>query len=93
MNATAEDDILVRKELEELQKDYPDRFSLHYTVDKAPAGWKYSEGFISKEMIEKHLLVGKQQQFFMCGPPPMTKFACVPALKELGFGDADMVVF
>ena len=50
---TAEDDILVREELESLQKEYPDRFSLHYTLDKAPAGWKFSEGFINKDMIEK----------------------------------------
>jgi cytochrome-b5 reductase len=41
-----EADILVRGELEALEKAYPDRFKLHYTVDKAPAKWKYSEGFI-----------------------------------------------
>lgn len=91
----SEDDILVRKELEALQKKYPDRFSLHYTVDKAPDGWKYSTGFINKEMVEKHLIVkgAGSQQFFMCGPPPMIKFACIPGLEELGFGPADMVTF
>lgn len=78
-----------------MQKEHPDRFSLHYTLDNPPStGWKYSEGFINKEMIEKHLLVkGKKQQFLMCGPPPMIKFACIPALKELGFDEKDHVTF
>jgi cytochrome-b5 reductase len=94
LDSTAEDDILVRGELEKLQKNYPDRFSLHYTVDRAPKGWKFSEGFINKDMVEKHLLVkGSQQQFFMCGPPPMIKFACIPALTELGFAEKDYVNF
>merc|ERR1712194_656968 len=80
-----EDDILVRTELESLAKDHPERLSLHYTVDRAPENWKGSTGFIGKDMIEKHLIVsGTKQQFFMCGPPPMLKFACIPALKELG---------
>ncbi|CAB9516282.1 Nitrate reductase [NADH] (Fragment) [Seminavis robusta] len=89
-----EDDILVRDELEALQKEFPDRFSLHYTVDKAPEGWKFSEGFINRDMIEKHLIIpGSKQQFFMCGPPPMIKFACIPGLAELGFSDQDHVTF
>lgn len=89
-----EDDILVRTELETLAKEYPDRFSLHYTVDRAPENWKYSTGFINKDLIEKHLIVpGTKQQFFMCGPPPMIKFACIPGLKESGFGDTDHVTF
>ncbi|CAB9497889.1 Nitrate reductase [NADH] (Fragment) [Seminavis robusta] len=89
-----EKDILVQRELEALQKEFPDRFSLHYTLDKAPDGWKYSEGFINKDMIEKHLIIpGSQQQFFMCGPPPMIKFACIPGLAELGYSDQDHVTF
>lgn len=92
-----EDDILVREELESYQKQYPERFELHYTVDKAPAtGWKYSTGFISKEMMEKHLYqsdASKKIQIFMCGPPPMVKFACLPNLEALGFSEDDWFVF
>lgn len=93
---TAEDDILVRSELEGLLSKFPDRFGLHYTVDSPPAGWKYSTGFISKEMLEKHCLFNnssKNTQVFMCGPPPMIKYACEPNLKELGFSNKEMVVF
>lgn len=91
-----EDDILVRSELETLQKEFPDRFSLWYTVDRSDnADWKYDTGFMSKSMFEKHLIFegAKDSQFFMCGPPPMIKFACQPALQELGFSEKDWVVF
>uniref|UniRef100_A0A7S2E1S6 NADH-cytochrome b5 reductase n=1 Tax=Helicotheca tamesis TaxID=374047 RepID=A0A7S2E1S6_9STRA len=91
-----EDDILVRKELEEAAKEYPDRFKLHYTLDRPPANWKYSEGFVCKEMIEKHLpppAADGSTQIFMCGPSPMVKFACLPALGELGYKDTDYFVF
>ena len=74
-----EDDILVRNELEALEKEFPERFSLHYTVDRPPAGkeWKHSVGFINPEMVEKHLLFGnnKPTQFMMC------KFRGVVATK------------
>jgi NAD(P)H-flavin reductase len=66
----------VRPELEALAKAHPSRFQLHYTVDRAPDGWKYSTGFISKEMIADYLFspeAGTLTQIFMCGPPPMIK--------------------
>lgn len=54
---------------------YPDRFQLQYTVDRAPPNWKYSTGFITKDMIAQYLFTpnGTSTQIFMCGPPPMTK--------------------
>lgn len=92
----SEDDILLREELEETAKKYPDRFKLHYTLDKAPKKWAYSTGFISKDMIETHLPAAATDgstQILMCGPPPMLKFACIPALKELGFSEDDYFCF
>jgi len=92
-----EDDILVRDELEHLAKEYPSQFKLHYTVDKAPSEeWKYSVGFVSKEMIDTHLPKKQsngQTQIYMCGPPPMIKFACLPALQELGFQENEWFTF
>ena len=93
-----EDDILVRKELEALQLQFPTRFSLWYTVDRAPDGndWNYDVGFINPAMIEKHLLFPKtvtDTQFVMCGPPPMIKFACLPALQSFGYSEKDWIVY
>lgn len=92
----AEDDILVRSELEAIAKKYPDRFQLHYTLDNPPKSWAYSTGFISKDMISQYLYIpdaSKKIQIFMCGPPPMIKFACYPNLEALGFTDDDWFTF
>ena len=86
-----EDDILVREELELLAKEYPDRFKLHYTLDRPPSSWKYSTGFVDKDMIKKHVLKNNADdgttQVLMCGPPPMIKFACIPNLEALGLDE------
>ncbi len=92
----SEDDILVREELEAAVEKFGGRFKLHYTVDRAPENWKYSTGFITKEMIEKHLPAASgdgSTQILMCGPPPMIKFACLPNLEALGFKKSDYFVF
>ncbi len=94
-----EDDILVRNELEALAIEYPDRFKLHYTLDRPPTtNWKYSTGFVNKEMIQSHVLKDGNAddgmtQILMCGPPPMLKYACIPALDELGLGESKRFSF
>lgn len=87
-----EQDILLRKELESIPTD---RFHLHYTVDKAPSGeWKYDTGFITKDMIAKHLPgASPDTMLWICGPPPMIKFAFEPHIKDLGFKDEDWFSF
>jgi len=91
-----EEDILVREELEAIVSDHSDRFKLHYTLDRPPSDWKYSSGFVTKEMIETHLPESSDDgstQILMCGPLPMLKYACIPALKELGFKESDWFSF
>jgi cytochrome-b5 reductase len=89
-----EDDILLRKELEDLSDLYPSRFHLWFTVDKAPVGWKYSEGFVNEEMIRERLpSPGKDAVILMCGPPPMIQFACNPNLDKAGFGQESRFAF
>lgn len=81
-----EEDILLRKELEEIKETYPTRFSIWYTVDRPPKNWKFSEGFISDTMIKEHLPgPGEDTAILMCGPPPMINFACTPNLDKLGY--------
>jgi len=84
-----EDDILLRKELEEVEKEYPDRFKLWYTVDRPGPEWSYSSGFINAEMIEKALFPPSEDNLvLMCGPPPMINFACIPNLDKLGYAQS-----
>ena len=52
----SEDDILLRQELEQVQKDHPDRFKLWFTVDRPTEGeWLLlSPGFIFKSGKLRH---------------------------------------
>jgi len=81
-----EDDILLRRELEQVRDENPDRFKLWYTVDRAKEGWEYSTGFINSEMIEKAFFPPSPDNLvLLCGPPPMINFACLPNLDKLGY--------
>eukprot|EP01096_Ripella_sp_DP13-Kostka_P005132 TRINITY_DN1780_c0_g1_i2.p1 TRINITY_DN1780_c0_g1~~TRINITY_DN1780_c0_g1_i2.p1 ORF type:complete len:299 (-),score=117.63 TRINITY_DN1780_c0_g1_i2:119-1015(-) len=85
-----EDNILLRKELEELAATHPGRLNLWYTLDRPPEGWKYSAGFINEEMLRAHLPPAADDSLvLMCGPPPMINFACVPNLEKLGYTKAN----
>jgi len=79
-----EDDILLRDDLDILSDK--SNLKVWYTVDKAPEDWRYSEGFVSADMIRAHLPApGEDTLVLMCGPPPMINFACNPNLDELGY--------
>lgn len=82
----SEDDILLRKELDELVEKHPEQFQVWYTVDRAPENWKFSLGFINDEMIKGHLFPSSDNPIvLMCGPTPMINFACLPSLDKLGY--------
>ncbi|XP_072171809.1 NADH-cytochrome b5 reductase 3-like [Diadema setosum] len=81
-----EQDILLRKELEEVKEDQPDRFHLWYTLDRPQEGWEYSSGFVNEEMLKAHMPPpGDDTLILMCGPPPMIDYACMPNLEKLGY--------
>ena len=43
-----EEDILLREEIEDIQRQYPNRFSFMYTLDRPSDSWTYQKGFINK---------------------------------------------
>ncbi|CAI2354013.1 unnamed protein product [Caenorhabditis sp. 36 PRJEB53466] len=89
-----EEDILCRKELDELAEQHPDRFRAWYTVDRPPAVWKYSSGFINDEMIKANLFApSADSAVLLCGPPPMINFACTPNLDKLEYDPANRLLF
>ncbi|KAH3664161.1 hypothetical protein OGAPHI_004875 [Ogataea philodendri] len=68
------DDILLKKELDELAKKHPDQLKVSYFVDKAPsaADPKITEGYITKELLQKELSgPSDDTHVFVCGPPPL----------------------
>ena len=89
-----EGDILVRDMLEAWQKDHPKQFKVWYTLDRPPADWAYSAGFISEQMVSNHLPKPSDETLIlMCGPPPMIKFACRPNLEKIGHSPGAMAAF
>lgn len=65
-------DILLKSELDALQKKYSDRLVVHYTVDQSDDQWKGEKGQIQKDMLQKYLpSASKENLVFVCGPPSM----------------------
>ena len=71
----AEEDILLREQLAELENTYPQRFRAFYLLDKPPAAWAGSKGFVTKELLKTVLPEPKEDnvKVFVCGPTPMMK--------------------
>ena len=65
-----EKDILLREELEALQKKHPKHFEIVFVLDNPGEGWKGPTGFISADLIKKHIsppnLQGKVK-ILICG--------------------------
>lgn len=94
-----EEDILLRKELAELENTYPQRFRAFYVLDKPPKTWAGGSGFISKELLKTVLPEPKEENIkvFVCGPPglmkaisgnkvsPKDQGELTGSLKELGY--------
>mmetsp|Transcript_38216 Transcript_38216/g.62020 ORF Transcript_38216/g.62020 Transcript_38216/m.62020 type:complete len:909 (+) Transcript_38216:214-2940(+) len=90
-----ENDILLRDVLEDLANTYPERFKLHFTLDRPPeTGWGYSKGFITAEMLRTIMPpVTDDTIILMCGPPPMIKYACRENLDKLGYPKDIQITF
>ena len=72
------DDILLREDLENLEKKYPEKFSLHLVLEKPLQGWTGRVGFITEAMIREHCPPSAADiKILICGPPPM-----VSAMKK-----------
>jgi len=60
--------------LDELSKRHK-RFRVHYIIDKPEPGWDKDTGYVSANMIKKHLPPPEENAIVMvCGPPGMMKF-------------------
>ncbi|KAL6614289.1 hypothetical protein ACP70R_036559 [Stipagrostis hirtigluma subsp. patula] len=83
-NVTYED-ILLKEELDNMAKIYPDRFKIYYVLNQPPEIWNGGVGFVSKEMIQTHCPAPAEDiQILRCGPPPMNK-AMAAHLEELKY--------
>ncbi|KAK8927522.1 hypothetical protein H634G_05217 [Metarhizium anisopliae BRIP 53293] len=102
-----EEDILLRRELAELENTYPQRFRAFYVLDKAPKDWQGNTGYISKELLKTVLPEPKEENIkvFVCGPPGLMKAISGPkvspkdqgelsgSLKDLGYSQEQVYKF
>ena len=81
-----ERDIILRDKLENPDRDFSDRFEVHYTLDKAEDGWSGFTGFIDEEMIRNTMPEPSDDTLILlCGPPKMNSEAVKPALESIGY--------
>jgi len=81
------EDILLKKELDELAQKHPRRFSVYYVLNNPPAQWDGGVGFVSKEHIKQFLPPTDHDiKILLCGPPPMMT-AMKKHLNELGYSE------
>jgi cytochrome-b5 reductase len=90
-------DLLLRKEFEEFEKDFPGRFRLVVTVSNPVEGSPYRKGYVNKELLEEVSggVKRKEEKVFVCGPPPMEKALTGKqgVLEELGYTKDQIVKF
>jgi len=86
-------DILCTDLLQEVASD--PRCKVWYTLDTPPAeGWDFSSGFINEQMCRDHLPAPADDAvIFMCGPPPMLQFCCIPSLLKIGHKESNYFCF
>ncbi|KAM5354793.1 hypothetical protein ACJ41O_001439 [Fusarium nematophilum] len=96
---TTEEDILLRKELNELEKAYPQRFRAIHVLSKPSKEWTGGKGHISKDLLKSILPSPNSENIkvFVCGPPglmkaisgnmanPMEQGELMGILRELGY--------
>jgi len=75
-----ESDILLKDAIDSRAKAHPDRFRVHYVVDRtSSSSWTGSVGYVTKEMLAAHLAPPSERSIvYVCGPPPMYKAVCGP---------------
>ncbi|RCI00812.1 NADH-cytochrome b5 reductase [Rhizopus azygosporus] len=69
-------DILLKSELDELQKKYSDRLNVKYVLEHPPDdNWK-DVGYVTKEMIKSMMSQDEniRRKVFVCGPDPMLRW-------------------
>lgn len=70
-----EEDILLKREFEDLENTYPQRFRAFYLLDEPSENWTQGKGHITQEILKTVLPEPKSEniKIFVCGPPGLYK--------------------
>ncbi|EGG13857.1 NADH-cytochrome b5 reductase [Cavenderia fasciculata] len=88
-----EEDILLKKELDQVSENYPN-ISIYYVLNNPPQkGWTQGVGFISQDIIQQQLPAPSEGvKVCLCGPTVMNK-AMTGHLLALNFKEEDIFTF
>jgi len=76
------EDTTFRDEIETLSRQID--LEVVHVLEEPPEGWEGEEGFLTEEILERHLPAERDGfRYFLCGPTPMTD-AARQALLKLG---------
>jgi cytochrome-b5 reductase len=80
-----DEDVLLKKEFEQWEKEFGDRFSVIYTVSRPSVGSPWREGRVTKQLLEgvRGGQAGAEDMVFVSGPPPMEE-SLLGTKKEKG---------
>jgi nitrate reductase (NAD(P)H) len=79
----SESDILLRSELEDLEKKSHGRVKVTHVLSHPSEKWTGVRGHVNEEVIKKHLFGPDEDSaaVFLCGPPGLIQKGAMPALR------------
>ncbi|KAL1593157.1 hypothetical protein SLS60_010764 [Paraconiothyrium brasiliense] len=81
-----EKDILLKDELEKMEKDGNGQLKVTHVLSHAGDGWKGKTGHVNADIIKESLFAPEDSAgVFLCGPPAMIQKAALPALRDWGY--------
>lgn len=85
----SEEDVLLKREWEDLEQKYPQRFRAFYLLNNPPENWPGAKGVVTKELLQTVLPGPKEEnvKVFVCGPPGMYKAISGPKKSPSDQGD------
>jgi len=87
-------DILLREELDEINRRQDVKFKIHYTIDKGEDNWTGGVGYINKDMVTQHMPEPADDVIMLtCGPPVLCRNILLPLLKGIGHKEENIFDF
>lgn len=78
----SEADILLREEMDILQKKHEKQLKITHILSHPSDGWTGLKGHVNADIIKENAFEPKEgNAVFLCGPPTMIQKAALPALK------------
>ena len=88
-----EEDILCRRDIDDLLKGNEHKAQVVHSLTKAPWGWEGRRGRVDRELIDETVgMADGETLVLICGPPALEK-AVHKALGELGWTDEQILLF